>query len=68
MFHQLWASTTKFSDQCLGARKYLEADWNCTTTEDAPEQFACEDEWLEIKCPAGKYIDIISANYGRKVK
>ncbi len=32
-----------------------------------PEKFACENQWLKINCPAGQYINIIEANYGRRV-
>ena len=32
-----------------------------------PTNFACERDFLEMACPVGKVIEVISGNYGRRV-
>ena len=32
-----------------------------------PSNFACEREVLELSCPIGRVIEVISGNYGRRV-
>ena len=32
-----------------------------------PSNFACERDDLEMTCPFGKVIEVISGNYGRRV-
>ncbi len=57
-----------FGDLCPGARKYLEVKYECVKSTQQPKYFACNNKDLKLDCGPGKYMDIESANYGRKVQ
>nr|XP_022344063.1 L-rhamnose-binding lectin CSL3-like [Crassostrea virginica] len=60
------ASDSLFGDPCPQTYKYLEVDYECERSPGQGNRFyTCEGGSLYIYCPAGSYLVVFSANYGR---
>ncbi|KAG8178837.1 hypothetical protein JTE90_016507 [Oedothorax gibbosus] len=59
------ASNSIFGDPCRGTIKYLEVKYLCTPGNKPVTAHVCEHNNLQMKCDAGKVIQLLEANYGR---